>query len=348
MSQLWTDIITPAELTGYARASLVEYEKNKGTLARWLPNRLVPDIQVRFRKGSSGLIPVASFRAYDAEPSVGKRRPAGRTILELPALGQTLPVSEYEQLRGRSGQTPSDEQIRSFILDTTEAVVQSVADAMELLRGIVLVTGKATVDQGDEFQVDDDFGRSAGHTLTAGSLWSSSSVSRLEYLQTIVDVYTAANGEAPGAIVGSNRVFRALAQGDELQTALVGGGSRPASESQVQDTLSGAGFPPFIKFDRLVSVDDVTTRVIPNDRLLLLPAPVEPDAWQGTKLGATFWGRTLSSLEEGWDIETSDQPGLVTGVYRNPKPPMGIEVLSDAIGEPVLANADLSLVAKVL
>jgi hypothetical protein len=30
---LWTDVIDPATLTGYARASLEDYEARKGTLA---------------------------------------------------------------------------------------------------------------------------------------------------------------------------------------------------------------------------------------------------------------------------------------------------------------------------
>ena len=44
---LWTDIIDPATLTGYARAALADYEASKGTLARWLPNRFVPSTAAR-------------------------------------------------------------------------------------------------------------------------------------------------------------------------------------------------------------------------------------------------------------------------------------------------------------
>ena len=88
---------------------------------------------------------------------------------------------------------------------------------------------------------------------------------------------------------------------------------------------------------------------MPDDRVLLLPAPVDDvNDWQGTQLGATFWGRTLSSLEAGWQIPEADQPGLVAGVYRGEKPPMIAEVISDAIAMPVLANANLSFAADVL
>lgn len=342
---LWTDIIDPATLTGYARASLADYEARRGTLARWLPNRDVADIVVRFVKGSTGLIDVARFRAYDAEPEVGRRRPKQRVTLELPALGQDVPVSEYEQLRLRGN--PTDEAALATIEDATDIVVRAVGDAIERLRGIVLATGKATIDQAN-FQSDDDFGRPATHQLVAGSLWTSGSVSRLDYLTEITDVFRDTTGEDPGAIVGSTRVFRALAAGDEFQTQLLNGAARPATAQQVRDTLEGASLPPFFPYDRRVSVDGVSTKVLRDDTLLLLPAPVDPDDWQGTDLGTTFWGRTLTSTDSDWGIEDAEQPGIVAGVYRNPKPPMGIEVISDAIALPVLANADRSLAARVL
>ncbi len=350
MARLWTDIIDPAELSGYARASMADYERRRGTLARWLPNRDVADIVVRFVKGATGLIPVARFRAYDAEPEVGRRRQGQRVTLELPALGQNLPVTEYEQLRLRGSM--SDGQALVTIQNTTDQVVRAVADGMERLRGIVLATGKATINQVN-FQSDDDFGRPASHQLVAASLWTTAGVSRLTYLETIVDVYRDATGEDPGAMVGSNRVLRALAAGDEFQTQLLNGGARPATEQQVQDTISGSGLPPFFRYDRRVSIEgpdgkDLTVRAFPDNLIMLVPAPVETDDWQGTDLGATYWGRTLTSTDPDWGIEDAEQPGIVAGVFRNEKPPMGIEVISDAIGEPVLANADRSLVAQVL
>lgn len=342
---LWTDVIDPATLTGYARASMADYEARRGTLARWLPNRDTPDIVVRFLKGATGLVDIAKFRAFDAEPEIGKKPSGKRVTLELPALGVNIPVSEYEQLRQRGGGQVSDAAALLAIQNTTDVVVRAVADAVERLRGVVLSTGKATIS---EIGADDDFGRPAGHQLTAGSLWTTAGVSRLDYLQTITDVYRDSTGEDPGSIVMSTRVFRALAAGDEFQTQLLNGAVRPATEQQVQDTVAGAGLPQIIRYDRRVSVDGVTTRALPDDELLLLPAPVDPDDWQGTDLGATFWGRTLTSTDAGWGIEDTEQPGIVTGVYRNPKPPMGVEVISDAVALPVLANADRSLRAKVL
>jgi hypothetical protein len=336
---LWTDIIDPSTLTGYVREALADIEKRKGNLARFLPNRNVPNIVVRFTAGQAGLVAEAKFRAYDAAPATGKKPSGKRVTLELPAIGQDIPVSEYDQLRTRGA---ADDAILTEILSTAKQVTQAVADRMERLRAIVLRTGKATIP---ELAADDDFGRVAGHTVTAGTLWSSAtSVSRLADLQTWADLYEATNGEPAGAIVLSRRVLRVMAAGDEFKLSLVGGGSRPATVADVNAIVEGAGLPPIEVYNRRTA----SGLILPDNELLMLPEPVEPDDWEATQLGATFWGQTLTSQEPGWGIEDADQPGIVAGVYRSEKPPIIAEVVSDAIGMPVLANANLSLKATVL
>lgn len=341
---LWTDIIDPATLTGYARASLADYEQRRGTLARWLPNRTVPSIDVKFLAGSFGLVDIADFRAYDAEPTIGKAPSGKKVTLELPALGQNIPVSEYNQLRA-NGARPDEDTVLATIQRTTDVVVRAVADSLERLRGTVLTTGRATVPG----FMDDGFGRAAGNTVTAGALWSVAGTDALADLTAWSDTYRDTNGEEPGAIVMSTRVVRAMAALNQMRTQLASGSTRPATLQDVQDTVAANGLPPIYVYDRRVSVGGAATKVVPDDRVLLLPAPVEDiNDWQGTQLGATFWGRTLSSLEGDWDIPEADQPGLVTGVYRGEKPPMIAEVISDAIAMPVLANANLSFAADVL
>ncbi len=340
---LWTDIIDPATLTGYARASLADYEASKGTLARWLPNREVADISVRFIAGSTGLVDVADFRAFDAEPTIGKGPSGKRVTLELPALGQNIPISEYNQLRARNSNL-SDETALGTIQRTTEVVVRAVADAIERLRGVVLQTGKATISG----FMDDDFGRAGGHTVTAGTAWSTVSADALGDLQSWSDTYKDANGEAPGAILMSTRVLRAMANLTQFKTQLLNSASRPATQQNVMDTVEAAGLPPIVLYDRRVQVAGTPTKVLADDRVLLLPAPVDPEDWPGTSLGATYWGQTLTSTEPSWGIGDSEQPGIVVGAFRGDTPPMIAEVVSDAIALPVLANANLSFCADVL
>jgi hypothetical protein len=143
----------------------------------------------------------------------------------------------------------------------------------------------------------------------------------------------------------SRRVFRALAAGTQFATQLGNGASRLPSEQDVRDILTTHGLPDIVVYNRRVSVNGAPTKVLPDDSLFLLPEPVDPNDELGTELGGTFWGRTLSSTEPGWEIPDDQQPGIVAGVWRNDKPPMGIEVIADAIGLPVLANANLSFKA---
>jgi hypothetical protein len=340
---LWTDVIDPATLTGYARASLEAYEARKGSLAVYLPNLNVADVVVRFVVGQTGLVQAAKFRAYDAEPETGKAPVGKRVTLELPALGQNIPISEYQQLRSRNA---TEDQILISVQKTTDQVVQAVADAIEYLRGVVLNTGKATIDQ-DNFKSVDDFGRPSGNSVTAATAWTDLTVSRLADLQAWSDAYLDATGENPGSLLMSNRVFRLLSNGQEFATQLVNGGSRPATAEEVNAQIESAGLPPIVKYDRRVDVGAGAVRVLPDNKLLLLPEPVDANTEAPNPLGNTFWGQTLTSQEDAWAIEPSEQPGVVAGVYRNEKPPVIAEVISDAIALPVLANAVLSMDATV-
>lgn len=343
---LWTEIIDPETLTGYIRAAMADYEERRGTLAPWLPNRFTADINVRFEKGSAGLVDVAEFRAYDAEPTIGKRVTPDRVTIELPGLGRNIPVTEYEQLRSRSldGNVPQAAALSS-IQSAAVVAARAVSDAMERMRGIVLATGVATIA---EIGAADNFGRAGGHTVTAGTPWSNAAADAIGMLQTWNDTYLDANGETPGATLMSTRVLRSMAKLDQFKTQLLNGASRPATEAEVRATVEAAGLPPIYLYDRRVQVGGVSTKVLADDLLIMLPAPVETDDFMGTQLGGTWWGRTLTSTDAGWAIPLEDQPGVVAGVYREEKPPMLAEVIGDAIGLPVLANANLSFVADVL
>jgi hypothetical protein len=343
---LWTDLIDPATLTGYARESIADYEARQGSLNRWLPNRPVPDIVVRFVKGRTGLVDTAKFRAFDAEPEIGKRLPNQRVAIELPALGEVRPVTEYEQLRARNSNLTAEEALVT-IQNETRWAVRSVADSLEYLRGVVIATGKATIDQ-DNFKTDDDFGRPVGNETSVTTDWDDPTADGLEDLQDAIDAYETAASTLPGSIIMSRRAFRSLAGHDVFKTTLIGGAERRASDSQVRDIISGAGLPPIFIYDRKVMKDGALTRVLPDHTVYLMPAAVGANDWQGTDLGATFWGRTLTSTVSDWGLQPAEQPGIVAGVWRNDKVPMGVEIISDAIGLPVLANAELSFALQVL
>ena len=335
MPTLWTDVIDPATLTGYMRESLAAYEARQGSLTRWLPNETVGDIVVSFEVGAFGLTQTARFRAFDAEPEYGKAEGGKRVMIELPAIGQKIPISEYQALRRRNA---SDASMLESILQTADRVVRAVADRIELLRGVVLDTGVATVNQSN-FTISDNFGRPGSHSVTAGTLWSNAAADRVSDLLAWQDVYRGTNTVNPGTILMSSAGYAALRKGTQFQNQVTG---RPMTQGEINAILVDEGLPPITIFDRRVNFEGTLTPVIPVNKVLLLPAAGDEG------LGKTYWGTTLTATELGWGIADDEQAGIVAGVYRNEQPPVIAEVISDAIGMPVLGNAALSFSAAVL
>lgn len=337
---LWTDVIEPSELTGFARASLQAREDKNGSLERYLPNTHVDDIHVKFTIGENGLQEAAEFRAFDAEPSIARQERGRGLTLELPALGQKMPVSEYRALRLRNA---SDDAYRSHILKTTNQIVRAIADRMEILRGVVIDEGKAIVNQRD-FAINDDFGRPAEHNVVAATLWTDKTVDRLSDMLAWSELFAETNnGTTPGSMLMSTRSYGAFRAGDQFIDGVTG---RPMSREAINSILIDEGLPTIDIYDRRIKTyEGVISRVTKDDGIVFLPSP---GAEGESELGATYWGTTLTSMELGWGIEDDERAGIVAGVVKSENVPVIAEVVADAIGMPVLGNAALSLRARVL
>lgn len=337
---LWTEVITPAELTGYVRAGIEDYAVNQTTLAAFLPNDETADIVARVTSDAKNNGNVAQFRSYDAETPIGDRVGGSRKTIELPPLGKKVRVSEYEQLRNRSADTP--EAVRNVVEREALRHARSIVDRQELARGQALLTGAVTIAE-NGLITEANYGRTAGHTVTAGTVWSSGSATPFVDLEGWQTTYLAANGEVPGAVLMSRRILSVL------RGKLVGPGSvtGQASTEQVQAQFDDLGLGRIFVYDRAVRVGGTMTRVIPDDRVILLPAPTDPNNPEGTTLGATVWGRTLEASEPNYEIEVDDQPGIVAGAYKTDDP-IAVWVKATAIALPVMVNPDQTFVADVL
>lgn len=330
---LWTDVIDPAELTGYARASLEELEARKDSLGAFLPNENVIGTSARLMQTVAGYAPEASWRAYDAEPTIGRMPGGQRVTIDLAPIGHNIPISEFDQLTLRRA---SDEQMRNAILRATRTAVQAVANTVVLARGSLLATGKLTINQPD-FQVDLDMGRGASMSTTVSTLWSATGADPLDDLLAAAEAYETLNGVAPGTILMGRTAFSLLQRSDTVKTVLVGGAERLATAAEVNALTASYGLPAVTVYTRKVGAKFV----VPENTVLLLPPEGEP-------LGATLWGETLTGTDPRYNIADTDLPGLVVGAFRGEKPPMIAEVIADGIAAPVLANANLAMAVKVL
>lgn len=336
-----SDYVDPAELTGYARAAAADLEVNQFTLSRWLPSLPVDDLVYRFTRGGDGLVDAATFRAYDAESRIGSRPGLTRVTGELPPISRKIRLGEYERLRQRK----LEQKVGTAIMTDAERMVRSILARMEVARGQALVTGSVSINEDGVVAVA-NFGRNAGHTVTAATPWSTTaSATPLADLLSWRDTYVANTGSEPGAILTSRTVVGYLLRNSEFRAlaATVAGTPSIVSQTAVQAVLDAHGLPPIYTYDAQVRVNGAATRPISADRLLLLPAPTADPG--GTDLGATLYGTTAESMEPNYNL-SGDEPGIVAGAYTS-QDPVSVWTKAAAIGLPVLANPDLSFCADV-
>lgn len=349
MTELWSELIFPAELTGYARESQADYEQRLGTLARWLPNRYVHDIVARFFYGRTGLMPVANFRSYDAETKIGSLQGLKRKTIELPAIGQKNRVGEYDQIRMRDGNMFNTVALNS-VLRMTRTLVRAVSDRLEYERGQAIEFGALNIDD-DDFIQSGSWGRSASHDVTLD--WSDPETADvLGDLNDLTIQYRIDMGDEPGCVLTSTRMLSNVMRNQAFRHlyATLAGTPTIITKDSVNQVLQSFGLPPFIVFDRLINKDGTVQRVLSDNKVFILPPPVaDPyaDDNEDYSFGGTFWGRTLEADEPDYGIEEAEQPGLVAATWKT-RDPIGVWVHTNAIALPVLANPDLSIVATTL
>lgn len=343
---LWTDLMDPVEATGIARDTQYTIEQGKGdTLARYLPNVFVASDHVKFFPSATGLVDVASYRAFNAPPEPGKGQGTVRKTIDLPSIARTEPIDEMTQ---KEFARLSDDRVRKSLEAAVIRNVQAISMRQELTRGICIETGKVIVDQ-DNFAINDDFGRDAALTVTVAQLWNTAGVDRLSALKALTDVYRDKNnGASPGRMVFSSTSFAAFAAGGQFATLLANGATRPAMKDELIAFAAAAGLPPIEIYDRSVSVGGVVQRVLSPNKVFLLPEPVDAMAPDGSLLGATYWGSTVSAGYDSWGIAPDEQPGIAVGIFKDDAVGATIEAQADSIGLPVAVNPNASMAITVL
>lgn len=342
-----TDYFQPVELTGYARASLADRVQNQPGLARWLPNRTVADLVYRFTRGGEGLTEAATYRSWDTPAPIAARPGFTRVTGELPPISRSIRLDEYTRLRQRA-QTDGGAALRNMVLSDTERLVRQIAMRIEVARGQALVEGRVVINE-NNVQATVDFGRDPAMSVAPATLWTDLAAADVfGNLRQWVEAYEDKNGETPGALMTSSRVVGLMLTNEKIRARVgsVLGVPDEVTRDQLNAMLAARELPPVYTYNARYRVGGASARVTPDDKLLLLPAPVAPDDEEGTDLGATTWGTPAEALEPEYDLADADQPGLVAGNYST-KNPVALWTLASGVSIPVLANPDLSMVADV-
>lgn len=335
--QVWSDILEPATLTGYGRSELQDYDATTSVLSQFLPTETKPAVTIRMDDPLLRVKATAQYRAYDAVTPINGGITVSRATVDLPPLGVKVRFGEYDQLRA-NGQD-SGATVEDALLAITGGVARAIADRMELARGVVLSTGKMTINE-NGFISELDYGRSAEMSATAPHLWNTAESDPISDIQKWVDAYAEKNGFTPGTLLISSAAMAALQKNAKVRSLLGAGTPAHISRATVSAIIADYGIPSVQLYDRRVKADGAYTRVIPQDTILMLPG-------SGEVVGASIYGVPVEATLPEYAIPYADQPGIVVGAYRD-NDPVAVWVRGNAIGVPVLANPDYSMAAKVL
>jgi hypothetical protein len=310
-----------------------------------LPNRMVNrntiDLSELTRTNRT-----ARFRAFDARLHVSERDVTMTKQVKLPPLSSSISVGELERLQlefARLGGT-NPSAIVDAIYDDATNLTREVLARMEQARGDVLTDGKFTLAGEGNLTMEADFGVPGGHIVTAGTPWSTvATATVIADLTSWVNTYVATNGSRPVGMVTSTRVMNYMLQNAEIRSlaASLAGSPGLVTRPTLDATLAAFGLPPVsLVYDSAVDVDGVTTRVIPDDRVILF----------GENVGYTAWGVTATALElvnaAQSDLGFSEAPGIVGTVIKE-GPPFRQYTYVDAVGMPVLENPRRLFIADV-
>lgn len=337
--------VTPDALTAFVR--------EVPTPANYVLNQLLPDRY--FDKNTVDVSELtkknraAKFRAFDGRIHRTERDTLEVRTVKLPPVSSMNGIGELERLnleaaRQNGGSTNA---VINQIYDDASNLTGEVLSRMELARGDVLTDGKFTLAGENGLHVEADFGVPASHIVSASTVWSSTGTATIiADLTAWVDVYVATNGFRPGGMVISNKTMGYMLRNSEIRTLAGSLAGTPGivSRRTVDEVLDTFGLPPILfVYDTQVDVDDVSTRILPEDRVLFTP-PNPAD------LGYTAWGVSATALElvnaAKVDFSFEQAPGIV-GVVIKDGPPFREETFVDAVGMPVLANPKRLLVADV-
>lgn len=292
----------------------------------------------------------AAYRSFDGLIHVSSRDAGSGKFVELIPFSDSLNLGEYERIAieiARLQGTNRDAQVRAAYNDA-ERLKGTMDNRIELAWGDVLTDGKLTINEGG-FNGEADYGVPSNQiTAPAGALWTDankSSAVPLTDLDAWQEVRIANGNEVASRMLMSRVRVGVLRRNKQIIDAVHGAtaGRTSVSLDELNNLLSSENLPTIVTYDSTLNVEGTVTRVIAQDKVMLLPEDIG-------SLGFMAFGLTATALElvRSGEVEMSfgDAQGIV-GVIIKQGPPFREFTFVDAVGMPILSNAGLLTIADV-
>lgn len=333
-------------------ADLIAYAKAVPTPSDYLLTQsILPQIErntVKWRiKSTTRYQSAAKFRAFDAETPLGQRRVDVATSEGmLPPVGQKLTVGELETILLAMERGADDTELVDALYDDTENNVRAIRARMELAAGDLLTDGKFTLANENGLTLEADFEVPAGFLPVAAVLWSDANATPITDERAWIRKLVTEGEGRPTRAITSDLVVGILATNMEYKEAYFGRGqdSYPTlTPGQVDSVRQSSGLPPITIYETTVRVDDVVTRVLPENRFFLVTSP--------ETLGETQYGITAEALALQRNgnprIAKKDLPGIIVTV-REQDDPVRVWTKGSAVAMPLLQSPKAYVGARVL
>ena len=334
------------DLTVFART--IDTPANYRLTREIVPTKSVQG--VRFRTTSAKRrVNAAKFRAYETPTALAKRQ-AERVVNEgmLPALGQTLPVSEMDQILLDVGHGQDTAGYIDLLYSDVERHVESIQTAQELAAGKLL--GADGIVPLPGLGLDVNWNVPVQNRPTAAVLWDQESATPLSDERAWIDYLVGIGAPLPKMVLTSRRARALLAANAEYRTAYYGSNaantpSATLAPNEVDVVRARYSLPPIVEYDVQVWDDDQYVRVIPDNKWILVP-DVPASEWAETQYGVT---RESMQFTSGTNpvLTREEAPGIVVVTHVDDNP-VQIYTRGAAIGMPVLYVPDIFISATVL
>lgn len=345
MANIVYDLVDPAELIQYVRQfdNEVLRAENQDTLEDILPDTPTDELEFKVRKSARNLVDIAEYRAWDT-PARMTGRPGVKYIRgSLGPVSRQIPLSEEEFLRVRALLRENNDPVIDQIYQDSENMIRAVQDRVELARGDIISDGKLTLAE-NGLVLEANWGRDAIMSVAAGTLWTTTATATpLSDLLAWTQAYRDLNGTDPATVLMSKVRIANLALNAEMRNYASANATTPTrlNRATIDAIFANEGLPPIRLYDRFVRKDGVITRILPQNKVFLLPPA-------GDNPGVTYYGPTAEAIKFAGRglIDIQDAPGVVALVTET-EHPVQTYTVGTAIAMPVMPNADLILDAVV-
>lgn len=288
---------------------------------------------------------MARYRSFDGRIHVSSRDTGSEKRVPLLPLSSSLNQGEYERLQREFARLQGGNValLERAIYNDGEQLTREVQNRVEMAWGDLFSDGILNISEGGLTGSAGvaDFGVPGNQKVTVGTAWATFATAPvLSDLEAAINTRVETNGNSrPGYVLTSSTQIRNMRRNKQVIDAVYGStaGRTQVTLTELRNLLADEfeGLTLLNSYDSSFDVDGVTTRTIPNDKVMLLPADLDNFAY-------TAWGVSATALElvnaNQSDLSFEEAAGIV-GVVIKTGPPFRQNVLVDAVALPILADA---------